>query len=347
MIESGRGTLNVPLFLVRGVQPQVRIVALGQIQLHVMPKDCLGIGSRRAAIDVGSNSVLLLIAEWDGHGWRAIRELSRVTGLGTGTKTSGLLHPDRMADTLAALGEMFDMAREHGVSDVKAAGTMALRIATNTPEFLAMAAAQGTPVVVIAGDEEAELGFEAVASTVDPGRCHRLAIIDVGGHSTELVNAVHNGSAWVAEFRRSYPIGALGLRESIFLEERSTSLEILRASSEIDHVVGLSYRPGTIGEVVALGATGTNLVTIREKMVQWDADRVEGSRLDYEEISKAVGWMMPMSDGERADIIGIEKGREKTLHIGTLILERFLFALRAEGCLVSTRGWRHTYLARG
>jgi exopolyphosphatase/guanosine-5'-triphosphate,3'-diphosphate pyrophosphatase len=71
---------------------------------------------------------------------------------------------------------------------------------------------------------------------------------------------------------------------------------------------------------------------------------VHGAYLDYEEVSKAVGWMSRMTDAERAAIVGMERGREKTLHLGALILERALHAFRALGTRVSVRGWRHALL---
>ena len=98
---------------------------------------------------------------------------------------------------------------------------------------------------------------------------------------------------------------------------------------------------------MVLGATGTNLVSIREKLKAWEPDKVHGAVLDYEEISRAVGWLMPMTDAQRRDVPGMEPGREKTIHIGALILERFLFALRASSCGVSVRGWRHALLENG
>jgi exopolyphosphatase/guanosine-5'-triphosphate,3'-diphosphate pyrophosphatase len=82
-------------------------------------------------------------------------------------------------------------------------------------------------------------------------------------------------------------------------------------------------------------------------MTEWVPERVHGQVLDYEEVGRAVGWMMPMTDAQRAAIVGMERGREKTLHIGALILERFLHALRAPECAVSVRGWRYALLEEG
>ena len=124
-------------------------------------------------------------------------------------------------------------------------------------------------------------------------------------------------------------------------EERPDARALLTATAEIDSAIGLSFRPGEVGRVVVLGATGTNLVTIRDGITEWDPQRVHGSWLDYEEVSKAVGWLSSLSEAERRAIPGMEPGREGTIHAGALILERFLFALRVLGCSVSVRGWRH------
>ena len=298
---------------------------------------------RKAVIDVGSNSVLLLVAEHVDSFWVPIREASYVTALGAGTKQSGLLAEPNLSATLDAIAEAFGIARSLGAESIEALATMAARIATNAPDFLARAEAQGTPVSILSGDQEAELGFLAVANDPEFASEARISIIDVGGQSTELVTAQRTATGWNTNFRKSFSIGTLALRGSA-LGESPNPGEILFASSAIDDVIGLNYSPGEAGKAIALGATGTNLVTIRDRMETWDPKRVHGSWLDYEEVSKAVDWMMPMTDAQRREIIGMEPGREKSLPTGALILERFLNAIGAGGCAVSVRGWRHAVL---
>jgi exopolyphosphatase / guanosine-5'-triphosphate,3'-diphosphate pyrophosphatase len=173
-----------------------------------------------------------------------------------------------------------------------------------------------------------------------------LSIVDVGGQSTEIVTADHLSGAWRMRFRKSFPIGTLALRDGLLSQEVPGVPALMRAVEEIDEVIGMTYLPDQCGEVVTLGATGTNLVTIRDRILEWDARRVHGACLDYEEVSKAVGWMFGMTDAERAAIPGMEDGRERTLHIGALILERCLNSLRCDGCRVSVRGWRHALLEK-
>lgn len=300
----------------------------------------------RAVIDVGSNSVLLTVCKKSEAGWKPVVETTAVTALGAGTKETGLLCEKSMADTLAALATAFHVARDHGVTEILAAATMAARIATNTQEFLDRASSQGTPVFVLSGDDEAQLGFYAVAEDPLFAEDDRLSIIDPGGHSTELVTAAREGAEWKVEFRKSFPVGTLGLRGTLLKSESPDPAEILTAVAWLDDLIGLEYRPAAAGRAVVLGATGTNLVTIREGMTQWDPVRVHGAWLDFEEVSKAVGWTMRMTDAERAQIIGIEPGRERTIHLGSLVLERFLWALHVLGVTVSVRGWRHAMLER-
>ncbi len=298
----------------------------------------------KAVVDVGSNSVLLVVAERTADGWRQLAETSEVTGLGKGTKTTGRLGEPGMADTLAALQRAFAMATSLGAESVAAAATMAARIATNTSEFLERAGAQGTPVTVLSGEAEAELGFLAVAGDPLFAAVETLSIVDPGGHSTELVTAHRRGDGWDVAFRRSYPIGALALREGSLAPDAPGFPERLAAVAEIDRAIGLEYRPHTAGTVVTLGATGTNLVSIREALTSWQPEHVHGAWLDFEEVSKAVGWLSGLGDAARRAVVGLEPGREHTIHAGALILERFLYALHVLGCTVSVRGWRHALL---
>lgn len=297
---------------------------------------------RNAVVDVGSNSVLLTVME-DGQ---TLMETSAVTGLGKSTKESGRLAAEPMAATLLALRNAFEAAHILGAR-AEAFGTMALRIAGNAAEFLRECESQGTPVSVLSGDDEARLGLLSVALDPQFSGSHPLSIVDVGGHSTEIVTAFPDPSApdgWRTTFRRSHAIGTLGLRGGTLAKQVLGPQEMLTASSEIDQIFEFAYEPGECGTVVALGATATNLVTIREKMTEWDPVRVHGAAILYEEVSRAAGWLGAMTDAERAAVPGMEKGRETTMHIGALILERALYALRAEQCLATVRGWRHALL---
>lgn len=302
---------------------------------------------RKAVIDVGSNSLLLVAAEKTTIGWNYLHESSRVTALGEGTKATGVLRPDAMERTLEALSEMFTKARELEVENVEAYATMAVRIANNAAQFLHLCEVQNTPVTVLSGEMEALLGHQAVTNDPALGQPEIVSIIDPGGHSTELVTSrkLPTGESHY-DFHRSFAVGALGLRGEIDAE-RVDGAHQFQLAQAVDRTLGFCYLPGRAGTAVVLGATGTNLITIRERLTSWQPEKVHGQTLTYEEVGRAVGWLMPMSDEERKQVVGMEPGRERTLPYGALILERFMHAMGLESCVVSVRGWRHALLEFG
>src|SRR5438477_1800285 len=214
---------------------------------------------RRAVVDVGSNSVLLLVGEKANGFWKYILDTSEVTALGADVKKTGKLGEEGMSATLTALERAFAKGAEMS-AEVRAFGAMALRLAQNAAEFQERAEAQGTPVEIISGEMEAELGMACVVQDPAFRDNERLTIVDVGGQSTEI-------AVWAqskTEFQKSYPIGTLALRSGVLSNKSPSSADILRASAEIDDTFGARFLKDKAGTVVVLGATGTNLVSIRE-----------------------------------------------------------------------------------
>ncbi|RYG44085.1 hypothetical protein EON79_15660 [bacterium] len=300
----------------------------------------------RAVVDVGSGSVVLLVSELREEGWTQVDGGSWMPFLGTGTRQSGLLAEGPMEATLAALRQAKAQADALGVQDFRAAGTMALRIARNARDFLSRAEAQGTPIVVLSGEREAELGFRAVVNDPQFSDRDTLTIVDPGGQSTE-VTVAHRatpGGAWDIRFSQSFPIGTLQLRGGLLATETPDLGEILAASAFIDDTVRIDVPPRDTGAVVTLGAPGTDLVAMKLGLTGWHPERVHGAWLDYEDVGRAVGRLMRMTDAERSAVPGIEPARGGTVHAGCLILERILNAVAAPGCFVSIRGWRYAWL---
>ncbi|MBS1709305.1 MAG: hypothetical protein JSS65_11385 [Armatimonadetes bacterium] len=299
----------------------------------------------RAVVDVGSNSLLLAMGRSYNGALDWFHDESAVTGIGEGTKLSGKLSSVGVEKSLAVLRRFWQTAHAAGAESVWAGATMAVRIADDRDIFLDAAKAQGTPVFVLSGDDEAELGFLSVAEDASLEPSSTVAIIDPGGHSTEVVVARQTGERWEKVFHHSFPFGALSLREK-FLVDASPSLpQRLAATAYLDDELESSDIPILEATPVVLGATGTNLVSVRDQLATWQPDKVHGATLLYEEVGRAVGWLCDMDDATRAALVGLERGRERTIHGGALILERVLFALKASACRVSVRGWRHALAA--
>lgn len=300
---------------------------------------------RRGVIDVGSNSVLLAVCDWIDGAWQPIDGVSAITALGEGMKVTGLLQPAAIERTVAAIRAQIEYAVErHGCRPLVAA-TMAVRMAKNREEFLIAGQEAGFDTLVLEGNEEAQLGFECVASDPLFAADQRVSIIDPGGQSTEITIADRSSGAWEVLFKRSYPVGTLGLRTTHFPDPIPSRQQLMQACVDIDDIFGFCCLPGQCGKTVVLGAAGSNLVSLKLELASWQPDRIHGFELDYEVVSKYVASLMPYSDEERARIPFVEVGREKTIHLGALILERAMFALRAESANVSIRGWRHALAA--
>ncbi|QYK52976.1 MAG: hypothetical protein KF824_12035 [Fimbriimonadaceae bacterium] len=298
----------------------------------------------KAVIDVGSNSTLLLVAQKHQTGWKTIYESSEITGLGAGTKKTHLLNEDAQLATLAAIRKAFESAQNLGAEEIICAGTMALRIANNSQQFLERAAEQKTPTMILSAEDEAQFGFLAVANDPLFAGEKRITIIDPGGHSTELQTAERTESGWMTLLRKSFSVGALGLIDGPMPSESPGFAERLAGVDLIDSTIGLEYLPHQCGTCVVLGATGTNMISIREKLATWQPDQVHGATLDFEEVSRSVSWLCDMTEAQRRSLVGIELGREKTIHLGNLILERFMQCVHALECRVSVRGWRYALL---
>lgn len=299
---------------------------------------------RRAVIDIGSNSVLLLIAERTEDSWKAIEERSEVTGLGRELKPNTPLNPDSKSQTFQAISNFADLARDHSCQRIVAAGTMAVRIASDGVDFIREVESLGIEATVLSGADEARLSLKSVCDDPLFSDSQIITCIDPGGHSTEIAVATRTDSGFEQIHGHSAPVGALGLMQTAFTEERASFRHRLAATEQIDDAIGQRFLPKMAGTVVTVGATGTNLISIREQMTSWDPTLVHGKLLGYEEISKEVDRLSSMDTAERSQLVGIEPGRAATIHIGALILERCLFAVGAEACYVSTKGWRHALL---
>lgn len=307
---------------------------------------------KKACIDVGSNSVLLLVEEFQNNGWARLEDLSAVTGLGEAVKSTGNISRASIERTLPVLKKYFEVAKELGCSEIRAAGTMAVRMAENQSEFLNLCEAQRTPVEVLSGENEAKLGLESVIFDPFFADQPRLAVVDPGGQSTEITLAVRRNTTYDVVYAKSFPVGTLGLRSNFMPTPSPTPEERFKAMMEVDQFRAVSDTAkllATSGPVTAvvLGASATNLASLQLELQTWDPDRVHGHRLGFTEVSLLFDRLCSMNDAERAALPGLEPGRETTIHIGALIVERALFALELKECYVSVRGWRYALLERG
>ena len=280
-------------------------------------------------IDIGSNSVLCLVAARAADGGTAVlADLLETTRLATGLRDGGPLDPGARDRTLRAVGAFAERARGLGAREVVGIGTAALRAAADGPAFArAIAAETGVRMSVLSGLEEAHLAYAAVARAA----AGPLLAVDVGGRSTELVL----GEGTRIDDAQSLPLGALALTE----ETVPAPEPLAAARDRVARVLAaqdLSARARARGaRLVASGGTATALAALDLGLATYDRERVHGHVLHAERL-------VPLAlAGAAAGGAALDAGRRRILPAGAVILEAVARAAGAARVVVSDRGIRH------
>jgi len=313
---------------------------------------------RRAVIDVGTNSVKLLVAELDGSTVRPLHEASHQTRLGQGFFETRRLKPEAIAKTADAVAEFASKARELSSTSVRAIATSAARDAINRGELTdAIERASGLKVQVISADQEADWAFQGVRT--DPALADRpLLLLDVGGGSTETIVGIGEHTC----FRQSFRLGTVRLLSALphgdpptakeladcrhwvreFLRQEVTPhleppLQKMReAMAETDHDRAV--------QCVGTGGTASILGCMEAQLTSFDRERLENTRLSSERLRWHVErlWSLPLE--HRRQIVGLPPNRADVILPGTAIYEAVLEVFRFAELRVSTRGLRFAAL---
>lgn len=296
--------------------------------------------SRRVAvIDVGTNTVLLLVAERRDGSFAAVRERAEITRLGRGVDRSGELAPDAIRETARVLARFAAEARGLGAADIACVATSAARDARNGAAFFEAArAAAGVAPEVVSGDEEARLVHASAWRDFGaPGRT--LAVLDVGGGSTEFTW----GDGPSARQRQSLQLGAVRLTERCPVADPMgpAGLEVLRAAAA-GALRGLArLAPALAGaRLVAVAGTVTTLAAVEQALPAYDAGRVHGSTLALGRLEALLERMAGLTVEARRRLPGMEPKRADVIVAGGAIVVE---AMRAAGfgeLTVSDRGVR-------
>jgi exopolyphosphatase/guanosine-5'-triphosphate,3'-diphosphate pyrophosphatase len=302
-----------------------------------MGKPSIPAGARLAAIDIGTNSVLLTVAG-RGPGGRLtpVHESVRVCRLGKGVGGERRsIAPQAAARTLECLRELLIDAKAHGASRILAAGTEVLRAVDNAAPFVEEASRiLGTGIEVLSGEREATLAWLGVTGGRYPTT--PTALLDAGGGSTEYVRATTRGMLPPV----SIPIGTLRLAE--MLEQTGDPSALLGYVAEA--MIGAGLQPQKNDRVVVVGGSATTLASIHRGIATFDARRIEGTRIGMADMLGMLNRLWSMEPAERLDVVGIDPERVDTIVPGAVILAVGMRVLDAREVTVSTRGLRHGLL---
>lgn len=289
-----------------------------------------------ATIDVGTNSMLLLVARVD-HRGRLVPLVDRatVTGLGRGVDRRGELAPDAVENGLRILRDYTEQARATGVSSIRAVGTSALRDASNADSFLEPAGAiLGSPVEVISGAREAQLTFRGSVEGIEIPEGD-VSVVDVGGGSTEIVR----GRGRTVHQATSLDLGSVRIFERHLLGDPPTGEQVANARADIRHVLS-SAQVVPSAPLVGIAGTVTTVASLIREIDPYDPDRVHGLRISTDEIARLADDLVGMRIEERKALPGLDPARADVIGAGTLLLLEIAETAGAREVIVSNGGVR-------
>ena len=302
---------------------------------------------KRAVIDIGTNSVKLLVAAVAGHDVRPLHEASKQTRLGKGFYETHQLQADALAQTADAVKTFATSASAFGAETIRVIATSAARDAKNPRDLTdAVAHASGLAIEIITGEQEAHLAFRGVTS--DPElAAHPLLLLDVGGGSTEFI--LGHGSR--KDFCHSFPLGSVRLLEKFPISDPPAPAELAACRAYLKEFLRREVRPKLDAELryefkfdrvrlVGTGGTTTILARMEAQLDDFDRDRIEAVRLSAAGVRAHVErlWSLPLA--ERKQVIGLPSKRADVILTGAVIYETVMEELGFTELRVSTRGLR-------
>jgi exopolyphosphatase/guanosine-5'-triphosphate,3'-diphosphate pyrophosphatase len=297
---------------------------------------------RVATIDVGTNTVLLLIADRRADGSLiAVEERARITRLGEGVDIARRFSPDALDRTQACLDEYARAVRNLGADRVAVVGTSAMRDAGGGEALLAhIEASFGVPVQVISGEEEARLTFRGALGGLPIPDGVDTAVFDIGGGSTEVVLGSLDSGRTVLGYSASFDVGSVRLTERHVRTDPPDAADRAAVRRTVDDAFA-SVPPLPSGEApVGIAGTMTTLAAVSLGLSAYNGARVHGHALRRDELQRVVRELAAMPLQARRLVAGMEPKRADVIVAGGIIALSLLEHWNAREVLVSDRGVR-------
>ncbi|MFC6162875.1 Ppx/GppA phosphatase family protein [Kribbella jiaozuonensis] len=284
---------------------------------------------RVAAIDCGTNSIRLLIAELvDGQLVEVDRRMT-IVRLGQGVDATGAFAPEALmrvfkaADDFAAVIESVDR--------IRFVATSAARDVSNRDEFLTgIEARLGVRPEIISGEEEAELSFRGATMSLDLPAPYLVA--DIGGGSTELVLGDQNG----VRAAESLDIGSVRLTERHIATDPTSPAELAAITKDIDALLdGTTVPLADTRALIAVAGTATTVAAVALELPEYDRNAVHHAHLTAADVRRTTSWLTTSTRAERSAVRSIHPGRVDVIGAGALILQRLTDRLPVDALTVS------------
>lgn len=286
--------------------------------------------TRVAAVDCGTNSIRLLIADVIDGRLRDVHREMRIVRLGQGVDATGEFAPEALARTRIALSAYAELMRRHDVGAVRMVATSAARDVSNREEFFAMTSevlgsvVPGAVAEVITGTEEAGLSFYGAVGDLDSAAAP-FVVVDLGGGSTEVVLGSED-----AEAGYSADIGCVRLTERCLRSDPPTGDEIDAARAVVRDALAEVLRQVPVQKArtwVGVAGTMTTLAALAQKMTTYDSDAIHLSRVSFDELLPVCAELLAMTREQRAALGPMHEGRVDVIGGGALIVQELAAVL--------------------
>lgn len=306
--------------------------------------------TRVAAIDCGTNSIRLLIADIERSNGTAkltdvVREM-RVVRLGQGVDATGELAPEALERTFTATADYARLIREHGAGAVRFVATSASRDARNRQVFVdGIRGLLGVDPEVISGDEEAALSFAGASSVLPILDGAQVLVVDLGGGSTEFVLGTADG----VTAAKSVDVGCVRLTERHLRNDPPTAEQIAAAEADVDAAItsaGLDVPLERATAVVGVAGSVTTITAHALRLPEYSPEAIHGTELSIDAIRGAATDLLEMSRAGRADLPYMHPGRVDVIGAGGLVWRRILERLNelTAGRVVAATASEHDIL---
>jgi exopolyphosphatase/guanosine-5'-triphosphate,3'-diphosphate pyrophosphatase len=296
--------------------------------------------NRVASIDIGTNTILLLIAKVEGGKIHPLFEKETVVRLGEDVQKNNILLKEAMDRGLQTLAQYLKWCQEFEVQKIFAAGTSALREAKNSEDFLKLVKEKlNLSIEVISGEEEAQLSFLAVAKDLQEKE-KPILVVDVGGGSTEFILGKGDRiKQWI-----SLPIGSVRFTEQFLLPDPIQEEEWEKMEKKIqDHLVNIPHSQKPLS-MVAVGGTATTLASVEQGLDDFIAEKIHHFILEKEALKNQLLLYRSKTIEERKKIPGLPIARADVILAGATILFLAMEELNCPSVLISCHGVRYGLL---
>jgi exopolyphosphatase/guanosine-5'-triphosphate,3'-diphosphate pyrophosphatase len=288
---------------------------------------------RVAAIDCGTNSIRLLIADIEGNNFREVIRTMEIVRLGQGVDQTGQFHPDAIARTLAAVDLFAAEIAKRGVQKIRFCATSATRDATNRYLFVdGVRERLGIELEVISGEEEAALSFAGAIQEL-PQSDGPFLVVDIGGGSTEFVFGTKE-----VEAAKSVNIGCVRMSERHFTNDPATPEQVEAARKDIQGAIATaaSLVPITDAKtLIAVAGTATTVAAAALELTEYDRYAIHLSRISTDQVHNASQMFLTKNREDRLKLGYMHPGRVDVIPAGGLILSEIMKATGASEFVAS------------